>query len=136
MAVTLASLASSAAAAPGGRGCDRPAGSPEEAAVLQYCPRKSPQKRERENRAVAPIGSSGGDGTATPAQGGGPAPDADTSKLPLLGYPASDGVSAIFWILLAILALIAARELYRRYLADRIGSRRASRLPTGGAGEG
>lgn len=131
-AVTLFSLGpATAAAAPSGRGCDRPAGSPEEAAVLQYCPRKAPQERERENRAVAPVtGGSGGDGTAAPA--GGDRPDADTSTLPLLGYPASDGINAIVWILLAIAALVAAREVYRRYLAGRIGSGRAPRLPTGG----
>jgi len=131
-AVALFALGPSpAAAAPGGRGCDRPAGSPEEAAVLQYCPRKTPQERERENRAVAPVtGGSGGDGTATSARRD--APDADTSTLPLLDYPASDGISAIVWILLAIAALVVAREVYRRYLAERIGSGRAPRLPTGG----
>jgi hypothetical protein len=51
-----------------------------------------------------------------------------------LDYPSSDGVSAIVWILLAIAALIAAREIYRRYLAERIRSGRAPRLPTGGGG--
>ena len=81
---------------------------------------------------MAPVAGSGGDGGAASSQRD--RPDADTSNLPLLGYPASDGVSAIFWILLAIAALIAAREIYRRYLAERIRSGRAPRLPTGGGG--
>jgi len=131
-AVLISLIPAAAVAAPGTRGCDRPAGSPEEAAVLQYCPRKTPQRRERANRAVTPVGGAGGDGPASPAS---PAPKVDTSTLPLLDYPASDGLSAIVWILLAIIALIAARELYRRYLADRIGGGRAPRLPTGGAGD-
>ncbi|MGH2924068.1 MAG: hypothetical protein ACRDKH_08585 [Solirubrobacterales bacterium] len=129
-AVAITLIPAAAAGAPAVRGCDRPAGSPEEAAVLQYCPRESPQERERANRAVPAVGA-GEDGSASPAARE-RSPDVDTSTLPLLDYPASDGVSVIFWILIAIAALIAARELYRRYLAERIGARRAAQGRTGG----
>lgn len=126
-ALALSGPGSAAAAV---RGCDRPAGDPEQAAARQYCPRETPVKRAERSEAApgAPLAgtdSGASQGKAAAAQ----KVSVEDSSVPLTGYPGSDGVNAIVWILLALLALLAARAIYRRYGGDRLralGSRHRS----------
>lgn len=125
--VAIAILPAAAAAAPGSgggaRGCSKTPGAPEQAAILQYCPKKADGiKAPSESAAVPPnVGASGGG----PGEDGARKVGGQTEepmRIPLLDYPAGDAVGTVFWILLAVLAMLLGRFLYRRYLADRIGS--------------
>jgi hypothetical protein len=105
-------------------------GGPDAAAVLQYCPKEVRDAPERESSGGSPVGvSDSGSGSAGPPASKPPPPPVDKrNEIPFTDYPADGGVGAIFWILLALLALLAGRALYRRYGQDGDALRRARAL--------
>lgn len=110
-------------------------GNPDAAAVLQYCPKEVREAPERESSGGSPV-AVGDSGSAGPPASKQPAPPVDKrSEIPFTDYPADGGVGAIFWILLALLALLVGRSLYRRYGQDGDALRRArALLPSRGTG--
>ncbi len=118
VAVAILLIPASAQGQTGGRGCAGKPGDPDRGAVAQYCP-----KEVRESQDAAGEGSAEEDSTsAVGGKGGGGDAKTDPTRasgdgsptLPLLDYPASDGLSIIVWFMIAGLALIAARHLYQR----------------------